>query len=406
MSSEPEPVEATRPKPRRWRGLAVAGLALFAGLGIAGAGVGSRQNTYARLKHTAAERSVPTVSVVQPGSRGGAVTLALQGRLEAYSRAALFARVSGYVASWKADIGTAVKAGDVLAEIEAPDLDQQLFQAQSDLLNAQANEQLATVTNERYQALLPNSNVSRQAADEKQSDLAAKRALAKSAQANVARLQALSQYKRVVAPFDGVVTARNTDVGALINSGSTSGSELFVVSDTRRLRLYVSVPQNYVPAVRPGTLAKVTVPERPGKSYAAKVETGSGVVDAATGTMRTQLVVENPDRELISGAYANVHLDITGAGDVLSVPASAVIFDKGGLRVATVDSSGCIVFKTIAVVRDLGNTVEISSGITREDRVVQNPPDDLVEGDRVNVKGAGIKMAPPSVDAQKSNIKS
>ena len=293
-------------------------------------GITSRHESYAKLTGKTNERAVPTVKVALPGTQPNTQTLDLPGRLEAYTRAALFARVNGYLASWKADIGTRVKAGYLLAEIEAPDLDQQLSQAQSDLTNAQANAQLAEVTNQRYQALLPSSAISRQTADEKASDYAAKVALVKSADANVQRLRALSQYKRIVAPFDGIVTARNTDVGALINSGSASGSELFVVSDTHKLRLYVNVPQNYVPAVKVGTIARLTVPERPGKTYPAKVEATSGAVDVESGASRTQLGIDNPDEELLPGAYASVHLDIANALHVLTVPSSAVIFDKGG----------------------------------------------------------------------------
>lgn len=389
--------QSAKPEPKKrsaWKFfivlLGIAAIAAF----VAYSGIVERQATFAQLRDKSAERSVPTVKVAPPSARSNTTTLDLPGRLEAYTRAALFARVSGYLASWKADIGTSVKAGDVLAEIEAPDLDQQLFQAQSDLTNAQTNEQLADITNQRYQALLPSSAVSRQTADEKAADLAAKRALVKSAEANMERLKALSQYKRIVAPFDGLVTARNTDVGALINSGSASGTELFVVSDTHKLRLYVNVPQNFVPAVKVGTVARVTVPEHPGKFYEAKVEATSGAVDIASGSTRTQLGLDNINGELLPGAYASVHLDISSAVDVLTVPSSAVIFDKGGLRVATVSSDNRVLLKTIKIARDLGNAIEVSDGLTRDDRVIESPPDDLVDGDIVKVKAEPAKTVP------------
>jgi multidrug efflux system membrane fusion protein len=406
MSPDAQPHEPARPRSLRRLGWTIAAAALMAGTAVAALGISSREQTYARLQQTAMERSVPIVAVASPATLNNKVTLDLPGRLEAFSRAALFARVTGYVASWKADIGAAVKAGDVLAEIEAPDLDQQLLQAQSDLANAQSAAQLSELTNQRYQALLPNNTVSRQSADEKATDAASKRALVKSAQANVARLTALAQFKRVVAPFDGVVTARNTDVGALINAGSAAGTELFVISDTARLRLYVNVPQSYVPAVKSGTVARITVPERPGKTYAARVASGSGVVDTASGTMRTQLVVENTEGELIPGAYANVHLDIAPDGVVLSVPASAVIFDKGGVRVATVDAAGIVAFRKIAISRDLGNSVEISAGLRQEDLVIQNPPDDLLDGDQVAIKQRLPDRTPPSAGVGKTSNKS
>jgi multidrug efflux system membrane fusion protein len=378
------------------RTIVVALVVALLGVVLAAFGILSRQQAVANLQQIAAVRAMPTVEVAAPAPRSRGVAIELPGRLEAYARAPLFARVSGYVARWHADIGTKVKAGEILAEIEAPDLDQQLFQAQSDLANAQANEQLANVTNQRYQALLPNATVSRQAADEKAADLAAKRALVRSQEANVARLQALTQYKRVVAPFDGVVTARSTDVGALINAGSAAGSELFVVSDTNRLRLYVSIPQSFLRGIEPGIAARLIVPERPDKSYAARVEAGSGAIDPATGTMRTQLVVENPNGELIPGSFATVHFHVTAEPGYFTVPASAVIFDKGGLRVAIVAADGTVALRKITIARDLGNTVEVSSGLGADDRVVQSPPDDLRDGDHVAVKESVARDTRPN----------
>ncbi|MBA2126319.1 efflux RND transporter periplasmic adaptor subunit [Hyphomicrobium methylovorum] len=383
----PEVPAEQEPRTRsRWT-LPVATI-LFIGVAafIAMTGIESRQQSVAQLKTKAAERAVPTVSVSLPVVRPSVGHLDLPGRLDAYSQAALFARVSGYVASRKVDIGSRVKAGDVLAEIDAPDLDQQLFQAQSELNNAKAAAALANVTNKRYQALLPNSYVSRQAADEKSADLDAKNALVKSAEANVDRLKALSEYKRIVAPFDGIVTVRNTDVGNLINTGSSTGTEMFVVSDTHKLRLYVNVPQNYVPMVTPGTTAVLTVPEHPEKTYEAKVEVSAGAVDRASGTTRMQLVVDNAAEELMPGAYGNVRLTIGNRRDVVVIPASALIFDKEGLRVATVGTDRLIRLKPIVIGRDLGSTLEIASGLAPEDRIVDGAPDGLLDGDPVNVQ--------------------
>lgn len=403
MPPETEAPEQTE-APRRRRSPKTP-IVLLVGVAVAGfiafSGVTNREASMAELQKRTFERSVPTVNAAIPTRKKNVVTLDLPGRLEAYTRAALFPRVNGYIAKWNADIGALVKAGDVLAEIEAPDLDQQLFQAQSDLVNAQSNERLADITNQRYQKLLPTSAVSQQTADEKASDLAAKRALVKSAEANVARLEALSQYKRIVAPFDGLVTARNTDVGALVNSGSASGAELFVVSDTHKLRLYVNVPQSYVPAVKIGTTAILTVPEHPGRQYVAKVETTSGAVDIASGATRTQLAVDNAKGELMPGAYANVHFDISNDTNVLTIPSSAVIFDKGGLRVATVDDENRVMLKPIKIARDLGNAIEISTGLACGDRVIDSPPDDLVDGDIVKVKLKADKTASPEADLGK-----
>ena len=389
-----QPADVTRPKRRIW--LRLLGLLALAGGAayVAVAGITSRQASFAKLRETAVARAVPTVNAAPPSTQGNIISLDLPGRLQAYARAELFARVNGYISSWKADIGAVVKAGDVLAEIEAPDLDQQLLQAQSDLVNAEAAAELADVTNQRFQALLPNKTISRQVSDEKAADLAVRRAQVKSAEANVQRLKSLAQYKRIVAPFDGVVTARNTDVGALINSGSTTGSGLFVVSDVRKLRLYVNVPQASAPLVKAGTLAKVTVPERPGQTFSAKVEAVSGAVDIASGTMRSQLIVDNADGKLLPGAYANVHFEVQSPRDVLSVPASAVMFDKSGLRVATVDRDGRVTLKAITISKDAGKMVEIGSGLTREDNVIEGPPDGIVDGDKVSVK------APPPPPAK------
>lgn len=359
-------------------------------------GIECREQTLASLRIKSAERSVPTVAVLTPGVQKSIGVIDLPGRLDAYSQAAIFARVSGYVASRKADIGTRVKAGDLLAEIDAPDLDQQLFQALSDLNNAKATAALAKVTNERYQALLPKDYVTRQGADEKAADFEAKTALVTSAQANVDRLKALSEYKRIVAPFDGIVTVRNTDVGNLINTGSATGSEMFVVADIHKLRLYVNVPQAYVPMVTNGTTAVLTVPERPGKQYEAKVEASAGAVDVASGTTRMQLVVDNAAGELMPGAYANVRLTVGDQRDVLVVPSSAVIFDKDGLRIATLNSEDRVVLKHITIGRDLGSKVEIASGLAPEDRVIESAPDDIVDGDKVNVKEQPSPAIAPS----------
>jgi RND family efflux transporter MFP subunit len=380
----------------RWKTPLLAALFIGGAALVAFVGIESREQTVAQLRTKAAERAVPTVAASTPNVQPSIGVLDLPGRLDAYSQAALFARVSGYVSSRKVDIGSHVKAGDLLAEIDAPDLDQQLFQAQSDLNNAKANAALAKVTNGRYQALLPNSYVTHQAADEKAADLEAKNALVKSAQANVDRLKALSEYKRIVAPFDGIVTVRNTDVGNLINTGSATGSEMFVVADVHKLRLYVNVPQNYVPMVTKGTTAVLTVPERPGKKYEAKVEASAGAVDVASGTTRMQLVVDNAAGELMPGAYANVRLNVGSKRDVLVIPSSAVIFDKAGLRVATVGPDDRVLLKAITIGRDRGSTIEIASGLSPEDRVIAGAPDGIVDGDKVNVKEAANPATAPS----------
>ena len=249
------------------------------------AGLSLRASDNKRLRDWTDEQAIPSVTILKPGNRGDTATLDLPGRLEPYSRASLYARVSGYLKSWKVDIGAPVRAGQLIAEIETPDLDQQLLQAKADLASAQANASLAELTAKRWQLLVKSNYVSKQAADETTADFNAKQALANSVQANRDRLQTLKNFSRIVAPFDGLVTARRTDIGALINVGSGVGQELFEVSKTGTLRAYVNVPQTYVPSIPPGTKAKITVPERPGKVYAATVASSAQAVNIVSGAI-------------------------------------------------------------------------------------------------------------------------
>ncbi|ADI29217.1 efflux RND transporter periplasmic adaptor subunit [Methylotenera versatilis] len=348
-------------------------------------GVTTRANNNTSLKAWTDKQAVPTVSVGLPGGADDGSSLDLPGRFEAYARAPIYARVSGYLKSWKADIGTKVTTGQLLAEIETPDLDQQLLQARADLASTQANVGLAATTAKRWQEMLVTDSVSKQEVDDKSGDYASKQAMVKASQANVDRLLALKGFARIVSPFNGTVTARNTDTGALINAGGGSGPALFEISDTRKLRLYVNVPQNYVASIKQGTKAKITVPEHQDKTYTATVESTSGSIDVASGTTLVQLAVNNAGGELLPGGFANVSLDLPTNKTVLSVPASALIFDQSGLRVATVGADNKVTVKTITIARDLGKQIEIHSGIEATDRVVENPPDGIADGDQVNV---------------------
>lgn len=346
-----------------------------------------------RFEEDAAQRdwtdaqAVPTVSVVSPVEASSAGTLNLPGRLEAWYRAPLYARVSGYLASWSHDIGSAVKSGELLARIEAPDLDHQLAQAVADLDAAQANLALSRSTAQRWQSMLGTNAVAKQEVDEKTGDLAAKQALVKSARANVDRLRAEQGFTRIVAPFDGIVTARQTDVGQLIQAGAVGGPELFEVADVHRLRVYVSVPQNFVPQVPPGTIARITVPDRPGETYSGTVDSSAQSVAPESGTTLMQIVVDNPARELMPGGFAQVSLDLLRQQGRLSIPANALIFDARGMSVATVDAASHVHLHQISVARDMGATLDIAEGITAEDRVIENPPDGLSEGATVRIAG-------------------
>ncbi|PXW28630.1 efflux RND transporter periplasmic adaptor subunit [Paraburkholderia caballeronis] len=383
MSSEP--VVTTRPVPRRRLVVSgVVGIAVVVGVVVAG--VALRAVDARNLKTWTNAQAIPTVVVIHPASAPSGPTLDLPSRLEAYSRAPIFARVSGYLKSWNVDIGAPVKAGQLLAVIESPELDQQLIQARADLASAQANAALAGTTAKRWQALLGTDSVAQQEVDERTGDYTAKKAAVAAAQANVDRLLATKGFERIVAPFDGVVTARDTDVGALINAGSGgAGQELFVVSDVKRLRVYVQVPQSYAPDVRSGTTATLTVPEYPGQRFTARVVASADSVNAASGTTLVQLLVDNSDGKLLPGGFASLQFKLPVQPNSVRIPASALVFDAHGLRVATLGANSQVVFKTVTINRDFGDSVEIGAGLTATDRVIDTPPDGLVDGDRVQL---------------------
>jgi RND family efflux transporter MFP subunit len=374
--------------PTASRGLKLAGLSLaLIASGIVIAGISSRHSHDASVKAWTDQQSIPTVIIHTPAQSDQGGSLILPGRFEAYARAPIYARVSGYLKSWKADIGTRVKSGQLLAEIETPDLDQELLQAKADLASAQANVALAETTAKRWQEMLKTQSIARQAVDEKVGDLQSKQAIVKAAEANVNRLLALKSFARIVAPFDGSVTARNTDTGALINAGSSSATvlPLFEVSNTRKLRLYINVPQNYVGQIRTGDKARFTVPEAAGEAFEATIQSTSGAINASSGTTLVQLLVDNAAGRFLPGGFANVNMLFNDAVARLSIPASALIFDQNGLKVATVGKDRKVTLKTITIARDLGKQLEVQSGLTSTDMVVENPPDGLNDGDQVNI---------------------
>jgi membrane fusion protein (multidrug efflux system) len=363
-------------------------------------GIRAREDSGAKLREWTDNQAIPTVAVVLPDGKILNATIDLTGRLEAYYRAPIFARVSGYLKSWSADIGAQVKAGQVIAEIEAPDLDQQLLQARADLASQQASARLSEATLNRRKTLIASNFVSMQEIDERTADLSNRKAAVNSGQANVERLEALAGYKKITAPFNGVVTARDTDVGALINAGGGSGPPMFVISDIRKLRVYVNVPQNYVPAVKIGAKAVISMPEYPNRTFAATVEASSQSVDVGSSTTRMQLALENPKGELMPGGYANVRLSLQRDVAPLHIPASALIFDQNGLRVATVGLEDNVLFKTVTIARDLGRDIELESGISLDDRIITAPPDGIADGDRVRTVGIDKDRAAAKTSAK------
>lgn len=374
------PTKSSRP-------LLIGAIAILLVGGVVAGGLHARHSQGERLKENAAERSVPTVSLVamQDAPSAG---LELPARIEAWARAPIYARVSGYLSGWNVDIGAPVKAGQVLARIDTPDLDQDLKGAQAQLAVARTGLTLAEGTAKRWQNLVAQNAVSRQEADEKQNDFMSRQSSVQALQASVERQQALKRYTALVAPFDGVVTARNTDVGALVSVGGAAGSELFVVSDLRRLRVYVQVPQRQVALVKPGTRAEVSVPERPGRTWAATVQSQSQAISAGSGTMLVQLAVDNPNGELLPGAFANVRFDVAAPADVVTVPPGALILGKDGVRVATLDAANRVRIRQVSIGRDMGNAVELGGGVGRADRIIDSPPDGIAEGDLVRVAQA------------------
>jgi RND family efflux transporter MFP subunit len=382
----PPPDQAAHPDLRRLRFAGVGFLALIVAIVVYGLASRAAQNS--RLHDLTEAQAVPNVAVAVPSSAPNRTGLDLPGRLEAYIRAPIYARVPGYLKSWKHDIGSKVKAGEVLGEIDTPDLDQQLMQARADLNVAQANAKLSEITAKRWQSLSGTDAVAEQDVDQRTFTWDANVAQVNAARANLDRLAAEQGFKRLIAPFDGIVTARETDIGQLINVGATGGAELFVVSETQQLRIYVNVPQNYVPSVPAGTKATIRVPEHPGKTYSGTVEASAQAVNPSTGTTLMQIIVDNSAGEMMPGDYASIHLQAAPAANVLSVPSSAVIFDAKGLSIATVGGDDRVVVKPISIGRDLGAVIEIASGLGPGDRVIQNPPDGIANGDLVHVIGS------------------
>jgi RND family efflux transporter MFP subunit len=343
------------------------------------------------LKKETQGLNVPPVSVIKPKARDGAQELVLPGSIQAFTEAPIYARTNGYLKRWYADIGTHVKAGQLLAEIDTPEIDDQLQQARADLATATANHQLAEKTSVRWQQLLTTDSVAKQEADEKISDAQAKKAILDGARFNVARLEKMQAFKKIYAPFAGVVTLRNTDVGALIDAGSSgTGRELFHIAAIDRLRVYVNVPQAYSRDTLPGTPAELTLGEFPDRRFAGKVVRTSNAIDAATRTMLTEVDLDNPKGELMPGAYAQVHIKAESSRPALVVPINTLLFRPDGTQVAVLQNDQKVALTKVVIGRDFGTEVEIVSGLDPNALVIVNPSDSLTAGTQVRV----IKEAP------------
>ena len=381
-ASAPAPTRGSR-----WRPI-VVGTTLA--LGVAYAifeGIESRVEAKTELHKVAINSAVPSVNVVHPKGGTEAEEIELPGSTQAFTDTPIYARTSGYIRHWYVDIGARVKQGDLLAFVETPELDQQLRQAKANLANAEANLQIADITATRWQNLLKTDSVSHQEADQAVSDLHSKEALVDSSQANVDRLEQLQSFERIVAPVDGVITARNTDIGALIQADTTAPKELFHLSAIQKLRIYVPVPEVYAPTVRSGDKAAVTLDAFPRQVFEGTLVRNANAIDSASRTLNVEVDVDNSSGQLMPGAYAFVHFKVPAKKGAVTIPSNALLFRSEGLRVGVVRNSH-VALLPITIGQDYGDAVEVLSGLTAGDSVIVNPSDSLANGAQVQVEGS------------------
>ena len=331
------------------------------------------------------------VNVVSPESGTSSQKLILPVNVRADVDAPIYARVNGYLKTWHTDIGAHVKKGQLLGEIETPELDQQIFRAKADVETAKSNWEIADVTAKRWQNLVTTDAVSHQESDVKTADAKSRHDLLNAAEANLKALMAEQSFQRVVAPFDGVVTERNTDIGQLITVGTTSGQALFRVVDNTKLRMYTEIPQNYASLIKPKMTVKIEFPEQPGQTFDATVLGISNAIREDSRTSQVELYMDNKNGKLFTGSYAEVHFELPANATVFRLPVSTLLFRKEGLEVATVSADNKVALKNITIARDLGRVVEVSSGIDSTDRVIDSPSDSIVQGAAVVIKEAGNK---------------
>ncbi len=387
----PAPI-ATPEKPagKAWRGLFFILLAAALVLGYAiYSGLTSRAKANTALERETLANSVPSVTVVKPGVSAGAEEVVLPGNMQAYVDTPIWARASGYLKTWHVDIGAHVKRGQLLAEIESPEVDQQLEGAKANLTVANANLKLSQITAERYSGLYKTDSVAKQDVDNAVQDAAAKTATVTADQAAVARLQQLVAYEKVNAPFDGVITARNVDVGALVDADTnTAGKELFHLASTSTMRVFVNVPEVYSRAARPGVTSFLTLTEFPGRQFRGTIVRNADAIDANSRTLLVEVDVKNPSGELLPGSYVSVHLKLLSKVEAVTVPSNALIFRSAGLQVALV-RNGRAELVPVILGHDYGDSVEILSGVSPNDQVIVDPSDSIASGEQVQVARSG-----------------
>jgi len=375
-------------------GILITVVVLLIVAAIVVAGIVPRLRAKAALKIETYDLAVPSVNVIRPRQGAPLREIVLPGNMQAFTDSPIYARTNGYLKKWYVDIGGRVKAGQLLAEIETPEVDQQLQQARANLNTAQANYRLSEITANRYQELKNTDSVAKQDVDNAVGDFQAKAAMVASAEYQVKYLEQLESFKRIYAPFDGVITARNTDVGHLINSGAGSAaSELFHIAAIRTLRVYINVPQQFSPAAKPGLIANLTLQEFPGRQFKGQLVRTANAIDLATRTLLVEVDVDNPTGELLPGAFAEVHLAVPSGAPTFLLPVSALIFRSQGLQIGIVKDGNRAELAKIILGRDFGAEVEVVSGLEAGDDVIVNPPDSLIAGETVRVAPAA---KPPS----------
>jgi RND family efflux transporter MFP subunit len=370
------------------RGPIVVGVLAFLLLGILIAiGIRTRVHAEETLATTAHENAVLSVAVTTPVQGAAAQEITLPANTQAFIDTPIYARTSGYLRKWYADIGTRVHTGELLAEIETPELDQQVKQAQSELATAQANQQIAQITSERWTKLLAKNAVSKQETDQATSDFRARQSALSAAEANVMRLEQLQAFEKIYAPFDGVITTRNVDIGALIQAGDSNSprAELFHMASTDKLRLFVPVPEVYANQVRTGSHITVTSDAIPDARFTGTIVRNSDAIDISSRTLNVEVDVVNTDHKLLPGQYAFIHLPIPPSTSSMTLPSGALLFRGEGLRVGVV-RDGRVQLVPVEIGHDYGAKVEITSGLGPHDQVILNPPDSLADGERVNVE--------------------
>jgi RND family efflux transporter MFP subunit len=362
-------------------------LLLLVATGLAFWGISTRAKALAVVARETHELAVPTVSVVRPDKGAPQQEIVLPGTMQAFTDAPIYARTNGYLRKWYADIGTRVRAGQVLADIDTPEIDQQLEQTRADMATAEANLRLAQTTADRYRDLIKSNSVAQQDLDNANGNLEAKQTAVTSSRANVNRLEQLHAFGRITSPFDGVVTARNTDVGALIDSGSNA-KELFHVASVRRLRVFVNVPELYSRAAHPGMQADLTLAEFPGRRFAATLARTAESIDLASRSLLTEFDVDNPKGELLPGSYVQVHLKLPTETSTFKLPVNTLIFRTEGLQVATIIGGTRVALTPVTLGRDFGTSVEVITGLAGNEQVIVNPPDSIQTGQTVRVAAA------------------